>query len=220
MKVRLVLVSVTAVVASLFAQTASATFISPESVTDPGSLGFVTNGAGGTLQADPNLINDATSTTYVAPSGLAFPDDTWARDNGASDGTGYQFDMTLDQNYDLTKFYLWNYRSSNPVTGVLTFSLATSSTTSGENFGTAANFTADLLGAGAAGTVDEHAFSASNVRRVRFTILTLVGHVGLHEFAFEGTPVSEPGSVRTDSAPPAVSSASEVQHNHDLTESL
>ena len=193
---RLVVSVVAAVVAVLSAHAASGAFVSPIGVTDPGSYGVF---GVGTLQADPNLYANATSTAYVAPDQLSIPDATWLDDSTAALPNGDQFDITLDQNYDLTRFYFWNYRIFNGLYSVSTFSLATSSTPAGEDFGAASIFTADN-GAGSAasnGVVDEHAFSSNDAKRVRFTILTSVSPnnlVGINEFAFAGTPVSGPST--------------------------
>lgn len=180
---------------------ASAAFIIPIAVSDPGSFGDF---GGGTFQTDPNLYSDATATTYIAPETVSAPDSTWLNDTGSP--VGDVFDITLDQNYDLTSFYLWNYRQSTGNIGdfsVAAFTLATSSTETGDNFGTTIALTADAGAAGTAaanGTVDTFgSFSASDVRRVRFTITAVHeggnGLIGLNEFAFEGSVVPEPGSL-------------------------
>jgi hypothetical protein len=177
---------------------ASAAFISPIAVSDPGSFGSFT---GGTFQADPNLYSDATATTYIAPDAVSDPDRTWLNDAGSP--VGDVFDITLDQNYDLTSFYLWNYKHDTGDFSVAAFTVATSSTETGDNFGATIPFTASAGAVGTAaanGTVDTFgSFSASDVRRVRFTITAVHeggnGLIGLNEFAFEGSPIPEPGSL-------------------------
>jgi hypothetical protein len=184
----------TALVALAFAHAATAGFVKPISVTDPGSYGPFNDGI---FRASPNLHADAAGTGYVAPYGVSDPDATWLNDDDGKLPDGDRFDIILDQNRDLTKFYLWNYRHDTGSFSVSTFSLATSSTETGEDFGTPVVYTADNgPGSGATnGTVDAHDFPADNVRRVRFTILTSISSnnlVGINEFAFEDAVVSPP----------------------------
>lgn len=189
----------TAISVILFAHAAMAEFVKPIGVTDPGSYGAFNDEI---FQASPNLYTDAVGIGYIAPYGVDEPDSTWLNDDDAALSNGDQFDILLDQNQDLTKFYLWNYHHSTGSFSVSTFSLATSPTETGENFAAPVFFTADNGpdSAAANGTVDVHDFLVNDVRRVRFTILSSISGnnlIGINEFAFENSTAPPATAGRT-----------------------
>ena len=150
----------------------------------------------------PGLIANATGPAYTSPygfpgNGTVWGDITNVNAAGVISPTDI-FDLTLNNNYDLTSFYLWNYNHASPNIGVGTFKLYGSPDLVSAFTQIGGTYTTAIAASKA--TADVFAISANNVKRVRVELLTNGGSNGLMvcagEFAMAGTvTVPEPSTI-------------------------
>lgn len=200
MKMRMIIASVA--MAGLTGSVALAQEIQPTSAVatsfyspDNRSPTTTINGSGLTANATPTTLDDPH--TNQPNSAM------WLNNNDSQTPT---ITWTLDQNYDLTGFHLWNYNEiagaqAYTLRGVATADVLVSSTDTGENFVLVND---DQAFAQASGlntyTGEDYALAASNVRRVRFNVIDNFpgnpdNYTGLSEIRFVGTPVPEPATA-------------------------